>query len=172
MFCVIYRSSKRDQTYLYVEKKDDFSRVPEELMKGFGQPQLAMILPLDGRKKLVNADIEKVKPCYPKKKFICVKGNNDFYYQENKEAYKHIDGVTIMACHGDAFRVRSTLRELINKTASVRGNLALYGHTHQRNLYSDAATGIFAVNPGAVCDGRYCVLDIAKGMFEYYPKDI
>ncbi|EPP1947405.1 TPA: hypothetical protein KAE08_005072, partial [Escherichia coli] len=24
MFCVIYRSSKRDQTYLYVEKKDDF----------------------------------------------------------------------------------------------------------------------------------------------------
>ncbi|MGQ7113401.1 YcgL domain-containing protein, partial [Escherichia sp. TWPC-MK] len=25
--------SKRDQTYLYVEKKDDFSRVPEELMK-------------------------------------------------------------------------------------------------------------------------------------------
>lgn len=35
MFCVIYRSSKRDQTYLYVEKKDDFSRVPEELMKGF-----------------------------------------------------------------------------------------------------------------------------------------
>ena len=118
------------------------------------------------------SDIEKIKPDYPKKKFICVKGNNDFYYQENNEAYKHIDGVTIMACHGDAFRVRSTLRELINKTASVRGNLALYGHTHQRNLCSDAATGIFAVNPGAVCDGRYCVLDIAKGMFEYYPKDI
>ena len=65
MFCVIYRSSKRDQTYLYVEKKDDFSRVPEELMKGFGQPQLAMILPLDGRKKLVNADIEKVKQALP-----------------------------------------------------------------------------------------------------------
>jgi hypothetical protein len=61
MFCVIYKSIKRDQTYLYVEKKDDFSRVPEELMKGFGQPQLAMILPLDGRKQLVNASLEKVK---------------------------------------------------------------------------------------------------------------
>lgn len=61
MFCVIYRSSKRDQTYLYVEKKDDFSRVPEALMKGFGQPQLAMMLPLDGRKKLVNAELEKSK---------------------------------------------------------------------------------------------------------------
>ena len=117
-------------------------------------------------------DIEKVKTHYPDTKFICVKGNNDFYYQENREAYKYIDGVTIMACHGDAFGVRNSLREVINKTASVRGNLALYGHTHIRNLYSDAATGIFAVNPGAVCDGRYCVLDIAKGMFEYYPKDI
>ena len=51
MFCVIYRSTSRDQTYLYVEKKDDFSRVPEELMKSFGRPQLAMLLPLDGRKK-------------------------------------------------------------------------------------------------------------------------
>ncbi|RPH20585.1 hypothetical protein EHN07_19605 [Buttiauxella warmboldiae] len=61
MFCVIYRSSKRDQTYLYVEKKDDFSRVPEELMKGFGTPHLAMLLPLDGSKKLANADVEKVK---------------------------------------------------------------------------------------------------------------
>jgi uncharacterized protein YcgL (UPF0745 family) len=61
MFCVIYRSPLRDETYLYVEKKDDFSRVPEELMKSFGRPQLAMILPLDGRKKLANADLEKVK---------------------------------------------------------------------------------------------------------------
>lgn len=117
-------------------------------------------------------DVEKMKPHFPKKKFICVKGNNDFYYQENREAYKYIDGMTIMACHGDALGVRRSLREVISKTASVRGNLALYGHTHQRNLYSDAATGIFAVNPGAVCDGRYCVLDIKGGMFEYYPKDI
>ena len=54
MFCVIYRSTKREQTYLYVEKKD-------ELMRSFGTPQMAMLLPLDGRKKLVNADLEKVK---------------------------------------------------------------------------------------------------------------
>lgn len=61
MFCVIYRSPKRDQTYLYVEKKDDFSRVPAELMQGFGQPQMAMMLPLDGSKRLANADLQKVK---------------------------------------------------------------------------------------------------------------
>uniref|UniRef100_UPI0035C75945 YcgL domain-containing protein n=1 Tax=Serratia quinivorans TaxID=137545 RepID=UPI0035C75945 len=61
MLCVIYRSPKRDQTYLYVEKKDDFSRVPEDLLKSFGTPQLAMVLSLEGREKLASADIEKVK---------------------------------------------------------------------------------------------------------------
>lgn len=61
MFCVIYRSSLRDQTYLYVEKKDDFSRVPEALLRGFGKPQLAMVLSLEKRSKLANADINKVK---------------------------------------------------------------------------------------------------------------
>ncbi|NLS56021.1 YcgL domain-containing protein [Hafnia alvei] len=61
MICTIYRSSKRDQTYLYVEKRDDFSSVPEELMKSFGQPQLAMMIDLENKKKLASADIEKVK---------------------------------------------------------------------------------------------------------------
>ncbi|EMH4162378.1 YcgL domain-containing protein [Pluralibacter gergoviae] len=61
MFCAIYRSSQRDQTYLYVEKKDDFSRVPEELLKSFGRPQFSMLLALDGRKTLANADLDKVK---------------------------------------------------------------------------------------------------------------
>ncbi|REF28362.1 hypothetical protein BDD26_3258 [Xenorhabdus cabanillasii] len=61
MICVIYRSSKREQTYLYIEKKGDFSRVPEELLKAFGQPQFSMMLSLAERKKLANADIEKVK---------------------------------------------------------------------------------------------------------------
>ncbi len=61
MFCVIYRSTKQDQAYLYVEIKDDFSRVPPELMARFGKPILSMLFPLNGSKKLVAADINKVK---------------------------------------------------------------------------------------------------------------
>ncbi len=30
-------------------------------MKSFGKPQLVMLMPLDGRKQLSNADLEKVK---------------------------------------------------------------------------------------------------------------
>ncbi|WP_114195101.1 YcgL domain-containing protein [Edaphovirga cremea] len=61
MLCVIYRSPKRDQTYLYVEKRDDFTRVPEELIKSFGQPQFSMMLNLNNRNKLATADIDKVR---------------------------------------------------------------------------------------------------------------
>ena len=61
MICAIYRSSLRDQTYLYLGKKDDFGCVPEALMKGFGKPQLSMVISLEGRERLASADITKVK---------------------------------------------------------------------------------------------------------------
>ncbi|MFB3105055.1 MAG: YcgL domain-containing protein, partial [Pseudomonadales bacterium] len=34
----IYRSSKRDGMYLYVDRDELLSRVPEELLKRFGRP--------------------------------------------------------------------------------------------------------------------------------------
>lgn len=60
MLCAIYRSSKKEQTYLYIETKDDFSKVPEELMRTFGEPKFVMYLRLDGGKKLAAADIKQV----------------------------------------------------------------------------------------------------------------
>ncbi|SEQ68677.1 hypothetical protein SAMN05216522_105175 [Rosenbergiella nectarea] len=61
MICAIYRSSLRDQTYLYLGKKDDFSCVPDALMKGFGKPLLSMVISLEGRDRLASADLRKVK---------------------------------------------------------------------------------------------------------------
>lgn len=46
---------------IYTSKKGRFLARSDELMRSFGTPQMAMLLPLDGRKKLVNADLEKVK---------------------------------------------------------------------------------------------------------------
>ncbi|WP_318465844.1 YcgL domain-containing protein [Photobacterium leiognathi] len=60
MLCAIYKSLKKDNTYLYINKKGDFSDVPEALMTTFGKPQFVMVLKLDGR-KLALADVEKVK---------------------------------------------------------------------------------------------------------------
>lgn len=61
MLCSIYKSTKKDNTYLYINNKDDFSPVPDALLKTFGTPQFVMVIKLDERHKLAQADIEKVK---------------------------------------------------------------------------------------------------------------
>ena len=60
MICVVYRSSNKADTYLYITKRDDFSKVPETLMQMFGTPQLVTMVNLAKRDKLALADIEKV----------------------------------------------------------------------------------------------------------------
>ena len=64
MLASVYRSNKKDEMYLYVSIKDDFSKVPEALMKVFGKPEFAMQLNLTNRKSLARADIEEVKNKY------------------------------------------------------------------------------------------------------------
>jgi len=61
MLCAVYRSPKKEQTYLFVEKRDDFSNVPEALMTTFGTPSLVTIVNLATKEKLAMADINKVK---------------------------------------------------------------------------------------------------------------
>ena len=118
------------------------------------------------------AEAEKMKERYPDKKFILVKGNNDWYSQVDTEAYKYIDGVTIMSCHGHKFNVRFSLRDMLMSAQGVRANLVLYGHTHKSAMYNDPVTGICAINPGALCDGKYAVLTVEKGGFDIDFKTI
>ncbi|MDE3271043.1 YcgL domain-containing protein [Pseudoalteromonas sp. G4] len=61
MLSAVYKSKKKADTYLYVEKRDDFSKVPEPLMATFGQPSFVMLINLEKREKLGVADLEKVK---------------------------------------------------------------------------------------------------------------
>lgn len=58
--CSIYRSSRVEEMYLYVDKKEDLARVPAELLKTFGRPELAMTLALHPERKLARADVNKV----------------------------------------------------------------------------------------------------------------
>jgi len=61
MLCAIYKSAKKAQTYLFVNKRDDFSSVPEALMTTFGTPSLVTLINLDTKDKLAMADIERVR---------------------------------------------------------------------------------------------------------------
>lgn len=60
MLCTIYRSSKKAQTYLFVNKRGDFSDVPKALMSIFGTPMLVTVLNLASKSKLAMADINLV----------------------------------------------------------------------------------------------------------------
>lgn len=60
MLCAIYKSSKKDQTYLFVAKRDDFSSVPELLMKSFGKPVLSMMIQLKADTRLAISDPQKI----------------------------------------------------------------------------------------------------------------
>lgn len=60
VLCDVYKTKKKDETYLYVSRKDALSRVPEALLEQFGKPELAMTMILTPEKKLARADIDKV----------------------------------------------------------------------------------------------------------------
>lgn len=117
-------------------------------------------------------EAEEMPELYPEIKFIFVRGNNDFYSVRDKVAYKYIDGITFVACHGDDVNVRSGLYALIERAKSVRAQIALYGHTHIKNVFTDSSSGVVAVNPGALCEGRYCVITTERGKFDIVHKSI
>lgn len=61
MLASVYRSPKKDEMYLYLEVKDDFSKVPEALLKVFGEPQFALVINLSKREKLSRVNITDVR---------------------------------------------------------------------------------------------------------------
>ncbi|MFM2481112.1 YcgL domain-containing protein [Celerinatantimonas sp. YJH-8] len=61
MLCYVYKSPKKEQTYLYIVKRGDFSQVPQVLLDKFGTPGFVMPINLDTQNKLALADITKVK---------------------------------------------------------------------------------------------------------------
>lgn len=60
MHCFIYKSLKKNELYLYLDKKDDFSAVPEALFKSFGRLEFVMELQLSAERKLARENSENV----------------------------------------------------------------------------------------------------------------
>ncbi|MBD2858511.1 YcgL domain-containing protein [Spongiibacter sp. KMU-158] len=58
--CSVFRSASHEGMYLYVDKAEALTRVPEPLLKRFGRAEHAMVLLLDAEKKLARADAAKV----------------------------------------------------------------------------------------------------------------
>lgn len=58
--CSIYKSPRKDEMYLYVDKREALKRVPEALLEMFGRPVHAMDMPLREDRKLARVDTTKL----------------------------------------------------------------------------------------------------------------
>ena len=58
--CSIYKSLRKNEMYLYVDKREALSRVPEALLGAFGPAQHSFDLVLTPERKLAREDIGKV----------------------------------------------------------------------------------------------------------------
>jgi uncharacterized protein YcgL (UPF0745 family) len=56
----IYRSSRRQEMYLFVDAAEDLSRVPAALLARFGPPLLALSLELSAERVLARSDAPTV----------------------------------------------------------------------------------------------------------------
>lgn len=58
--CSIFKSSRKDEMYLYVDKREQLVRVPEPLMEMFGRAVHVMDMPVMPGRKLARVDVDKV----------------------------------------------------------------------------------------------------------------
>ncbi len=60
MQCHIYRSNRKLDTYLYLLDKDDFSMIPAELLRVFGEPEFSFSFDLTEERELAKEDAAEV----------------------------------------------------------------------------------------------------------------
>jgi len=61
MQCFVYRGTRKEGAYLYLDREDDFSEVPEQLLKSMGKLSLALSFEFNADRKLAQADPALVK---------------------------------------------------------------------------------------------------------------
>lgn len=57
----VYKGNKKPNTYLYIDRKDDFDHVPSALLSLLGDLKFVLDVALDLKNSLALADIDDVK---------------------------------------------------------------------------------------------------------------
>ena len=56
----VYKTRRKRDLFLYVDFRDDLSRVPDDLLAQFGNPELALTVNLTSGRRLARADAAEV----------------------------------------------------------------------------------------------------------------
>ena len=92
----------------------------------------------------------------------CVAGNCDPGSLAPRELVLTYGGVTMLAVHGHLFgSVRYDLSPLSLRAEELGAKVALFGHTHRPT--AEYFGPVLLINPGALKDGRYAVVEIDQG---------
>lgn len=59
-FCSVFKSSKKKEMYIYVDRKQDLSELPSALLSVFGEPVHVLDMILTPEKTLARVDASKV----------------------------------------------------------------------------------------------------------------
>ncbi|MFT5139407.1 MAG: hypothetical protein ACI9H8_001584 [Lysobacterales bacterium] len=60
MNCSVYRSDRKDYTYLYLLVGKTFEEIPPALQNAFGNPEFVIDLELSPQRKLASEDVNEV----------------------------------------------------------------------------------------------------------------
>ena len=90
---------------------------------------------------------------------VCVKGNNDLGLNVDISdmATVAFGSTRALVTHGHRHAVYYGLMNLYNAAAMQNARLVFFGHTHQ--YYDGVHGGIHFINPGALCNGSYAIVE-------------
>lgn len=58
--CTVYKSQKKDETYIFIPTTTALSELPEELLKVLGQTEMVMTLKLTAEKKMARGTAKEI----------------------------------------------------------------------------------------------------------------
>ena len=67
--CAVYKSSKKDETYVFIPTTSELSELPNELLRVLGQPELVMTLNLTPEKKMARGTAAEILKSIDKQGF-------------------------------------------------------------------------------------------------------
>ena len=103
-------------------------------------------------------DLIRDLPEMQKKRIIQVRGNCDFNSDLPITSFENIGPYRFYLTHGYQQHVKYGTDYLRLDAEKFHCQVALFGHTH--HPVEDYKDGVYLFNPGAVCNGRYGIIEL------------
>ena len=115
-------------------------------------------------------EIEMLEIAMPKLNIKCVCGNCDWNSTAPIEQIIEFNGKRVFFTHGHSYYVKHGYSEIQRRARELKADICLFGHTHIP--YTETIDGIQYMNPGAVCDSSYGIIDVVPGGIMAYTLKI